>query len=410
MTVPAVADRRLAGIDGLRAFAALWVVLFHVRVFSQAHLGVPLLDLFARSGSTGVSLFLVISGFCLYLPFAAGRSDRFTTGRFLRRRFLRLMPAFYASLAVVLLLNVFGGPRLGFQALSAPQAIFQALTHATMTHALFPSTFYALNGAYWSLALEWQLYLGLPLLIIGIRLIGLRNTLLLAVLCNVVYRLALSWAIGRGLVAPQSPMALAVLPNLLPGRWAEFVLGMLAAELYRRGSLTKLAGRGQLAVMAVLPVLVIAGFRLVTNPLSHLLFGLVFFLAVILVLAPSSPLGRVFSWTPLVSIGLMSYSLYLVHQPVVQAAAFLLREHAGLGPQAVLTWLLLAIVPLIVVLAWVLFMTVERRSLSDWESVASTAAGRGLLLPTRLVGAAGLAARLGRQASLRLGLALRLQD
>src|SRR5438034_9463824 len=90
---------RLPGIDGLRAAAALWVVFFHIYAFSGANFPqIPGLDQFLRSGSTGVSLFLVLSGFCLYVPFAAGRTGRFKTGTFLRRRCGRLMPAYYASL------------------------------------------------------------------------------------------------------------------------------------------------------------------------------------------------------------------------------------------------------------------------------------------------------------------------
>ena len=76
---------RLAAVDGLRAFAALWVVLFHIRAFSGGRLP-PGLDTFARSGSTGVSLFLVLSGFCLFLPYSGGRSHRFQSRSFFRRR------------------------------------------------------------------------------------------------------------------------------------------------------------------------------------------------------------------------------------------------------------------------------------------------------------------------------------
>src|SRR5450759_748020 len=101
-----------------------------------------------------------------------------------------------------------------------------------MLHTLFPSTFYALNGAYWSLGLEWQLYLALPLLVLGARRFGLTKTLAGAALVNVVYRLALAGVIAVGILPGDSLLATTVLPNLLPGRWAEFVLGMVAAELY----------------------------------------------------------------------------------------------------------------------------------------------------------------------------------
>src|SRR6266851_2565634 len=96
---------RLAGVDGLRAAAAMWVVLFHIRVFSGARLPIQPLDFFVRSGSTGV---------CLYLPFAAGRQGRFKTGTFFIRRARRLLPAYYVSLLFALALNVIGGAYLGF--------------------------------------------------------------------------------------------------------------------------------------------------------------------------------------------------------------------------------------------------------------------------------------------------------
>src|SRR5713226_5033929 len=116
---------RLAGVDGLRAAAAMWVVLFHIRVFSGARLPFQPLDFFVRSGSTGVSLFLVLSGFCLYLPFAAGKQGRFKTGSFFVRRARRLLPAYYCSLGLALALNVIGGGNLGFGPLSLKDVAVQ---------------------------------------------------------------------------------------------------------------------------------------------------------------------------------------------------------------------------------------------------------------------------------------------
>jgi len=234
-TPPPRSGDRLAAVDGLRAVAALWVVLFHMHAFSGVQLW-PGLELLARSGSTGVSLFLVLSGFCLYLPFAGGRTHRFKTGEFFLRRCRRLMPAYYTSLALALLMSVAAGAWLGTTQLSAAEAAWQILTHAALMHTLFPSTFYALNGAYWSLGLEWHLYLALPLLILSIRRFGLWKTVAVVIVCTLAYRLGVKLVVSRGLVAADSLLATEVLPNFVLGRWAEFAYGMVAAELFLSGA------------------------------------------------------------------------------------------------------------------------------------------------------------------------------
>jgi peptidoglycan/LPS O-acetylase OafA/YrhL len=357
---PQRASHRLPGIDGLRAVAALWVVLFHVHAFSQARFAhVPGLDLIMRSGSTGVSLFLVLSGFCLYLPFAGGRTGRFRTREFMLRRCRRLLPAYYTSLAVFVAINVGAAAWLGLAPLSTGQAIWQALTHVALIHTLFPSTFYSLNGAYWSLGLEWQLYLALPLLVWGIGRFGLRRTALAAILCNIVYRLLLAVATGKGVIPAASPLALVVLPNQLPGRWAEFVFGMIVAELYVTGQIARWAGTMKVACLVLIPASLVAS----GSPLSHLLFGGVFFILVSLVLTSGSLAGRIFSWPPLVAIGTMSYSLYLVHQPLVQGFAHLVQVHGHASPNRTFLALLLFL-PAILFAAWALFVGVERHSLT----------------------------------------------
>src|SRR2546423_256728 len=227
------ARSRLHGIDGLRAFAALWVVLFHIRAFSGAQLtGVPGLDLFIRSGSTGVSLFLVLSGFCLYLPYAGGRLSRFSGGRFFARRCRRLLPAYYATLGVIVVVYSLASGHAGLAHMSAAGLVGQSAAHLAVVHQLLPSTFYGLNGAYWSLGLEWELYLTLPLLILGVRRIGLGRTVAMVLGLNVAYRLALAVAAGHGLVGPHTTLATVVLPNFFLGRGGGVGLGMLAARPY----------------------------------------------------------------------------------------------------------------------------------------------------------------------------------
>ncbi|HEV2952787.1 MAG TPA: acyltransferase, partial [Candidatus Dormibacteraeota bacterium] len=317
---------RLAAVDGLRAVAATWVVLFHMRAFSGAQFGGVLrpVDLLIRSGSTGVSLFLVLSGFCLYVPFAAGRQDRFKSGAFFIRRARRLMPAYYVSLLATMAIVLIGGTRLNFSAMDLPTILWQSVAHIFMLHSLFPSTFYALNGAYWSLGLEWQLYLALPFLIWLTVKRGFVVSVTLVIACNVVYRVALTIALKEGLVPNDVNLQQAVLPNFILGRWAEFGYGMVAAELYKSGWLANHGKRYSLALIPLVP----AGFLLQETQFAHLVFGLVFAITLLLVLSEDNIVSHTLAWRPIAQLGVMSYSLYLVHAPLLWMMAFLLKTQA----------------------------------------------------------------------------------
>jgi peptidoglycan/LPS O-acetylase OafA/YrhL len=279
------------------------------------------------------------------------------------------------SLILAVALTVIGAGLLGYEHFTTLQLGWQILTHVTLLHTLFPSTFYSLNGAYWSLGLEWQLYLGLPLLVLGIRRFGLRITALAVITCNVLYRLGLALAIQRGLVAGDSLLATVVLPNQLPGRWAEFVFGMVVAELYATARLTRWAGQMKYALLALallIPLSILAsGFAL-----SHLIYGLVFSLLLAVVLASNNLVNQFCSWRPLVALGTMSYSLYLVHQPVIQGLAYLLLLYGHLSPNATFGVLVL-LLPVILLLAYLLFITVEKRTLQTPRpaGAVTTAAG-----------------------------------
>jgi peptidoglycan/LPS O-acetylase OafA/YrhL len=358
-------SNRLPGVDGLRAVAALWVVLFHISALSQAQFPqVPGLDLFMKSGSTGVSLFLVLSGFCLYLPFAGGRTGRFKARDFFLRRCRRLMPAYYASLAVALIVTVATAVPLGQPPLTAQEIAWQLGTHATLTHSLFSDTFYALNGAYWSLGLEWQLYLGLPLLISGIRRFGLTRTVFVVVLCNIVYRFALGAAISQRLLPPDSPLATVVLPNQIFGRWAEFAFGMVAAELYASQRLKRWARFVPMLLLAIFVMIPVAILS-TRFDISHIIYGGLFFTLLCAVVTSDNIASRALSWRPLVALGTMSYSLYLVHQPVIQSFVSWIHAYSpDTAPREVFLMLVL-LTPAIFLLAWLLFVSVERRTIGS---------------------------------------------
>jgi peptidoglycan/LPS O-acetylase OafA/YrhL len=94
---------RFAGFDGLRAIAALGVLVTHVALASGLVARSSTSPYLARA-DVGVALFFVLSGFLLYRPFVAARLDgreRPDTRRYLRHRFLRIFPAYWLALTVL---------------------------------------------------------------------------------------------------------------------------------------------------------------------------------------------------------------------------------------------------------------------------------------------------------------------
>jgi len=186
-------------------------------------------------------------------------------------------------------------------------------------------------------------------------------------------------ALKGGLVQAGSMIASTLLPNQLFGRWAEFALGMVAAEFYVSGRLSKWIRpfkSWMLVVFAIMTVLLVKAGVLgtVVSMVKELLFGAstsnlnlhsmmlgtVYFVLVSLVLAGKNAVSRLFSWSPLVKIGTMSYSLYLIHEPIVNAVEYQARRY----PPQQRFILLVGAVPLIFLAAWCLFMLVERRTLT----------------------------------------------
>ena len=101
---PVTTRQRFACFDGYRAIAATAIVVFHVSFIANVALRHPVAGQFLARLDVGVSLFFVISGFLLYRPFVAanlaGRPGPATLG-FWRRRLLRIVPAYWAALVVI---------------------------------------------------------------------------------------------------------------------------------------------------------------------------------------------------------------------------------------------------------------------------------------------------------------------
>lgn len=146
-------SRRLGGLDGLRAVAAIAVLVHHVGFNSGATFRQPSTNFLGRA-DIGVPIFFVLSGFLLYRPFVGRLLDGGTppaTGEFWLKRFLRVYPAYWVAMAVMLI--------TGGIAVRGPFGLFFS---ATLTHSYHMRR--AISGITqsWSLVTEIAFYLLLP--------------------------------------------------------------------------------------------------------------------------------------------------------------------------------------------------------------------------------------------------------
>ena len=326
---------RLAVVDALRGFAAVWVFLYHLwNIYfpgcSAQDRPIPLdadtpagvlatFPLFAY-GYAGVGLFFVLSGFCIHLPQARRFHTRGTDGldvrTFGRRRFRRLYPAFLASLFLACLglgaMNWTWADPPGPDGVTGEYIVTAfglswVLPNAVFALPLTPAA-HKLNPVVWTLLFELQFYLLYPLLLTTVRRVGFRwvGAVLLAaeVLCALV---------------PLSDSLLWTKPHtewLFPRRYFDWFLGVWLAERLAAGHPLPARWGRRLLALGLIGGPVASGFAM-SWPLHELLFvvgaaGLVAWAVAKPAHGPNH-LTRLFA-----PVGEWSYSLYLVHMPVMR--------------------------------------------------------------------------------------------
>lgn len=371
--------RRSPAIDALRGIAVLAVLLDHLPFSGSltpatvaGSAAVPVFPSWLSDalsvGQYGVNLFLVLSGFCIHMRWAR-RGDLMERVDFLpfwRRRLHRLYPpylvALLASIAGLFVLHgVLGhaGPSLHQQLgyASSSQLAVDVLLLLILSQNLNGASHRIGNPPFWTLALEEQLYL------LYFPLLGMRRRWGWRVTLGVIAAVTL----GLRAAAPMMPASFGVFWFLVgPTRWLEWALGALAVEAHVgivklprwcfSGILAALALVGATALRMLPGVLHLPRLPALEDPA----FGFAFFLLTNAACAArwgeraSGIVAR-----PLVRVGLFSYSIYLVHMPILTAVKQV-GIRLGLGVAAI-TILRLA-VP--IALAYVFFLVVERRFLN----------------------------------------------
>jgi peptidoglycan/LPS O-acetylase OafA/YrhL len=283
-----------ADINGLRAVAVLPVLFFHAG-FS-----------YFQGGFVGVDVFFVISGYLIAsIILHDQKLERFSLWDFYLRRVRRIAPmVFIVCVATIPFAWAWMLPS-EFHAYS--KSLYTTAVSLSNFHFWDSSDYFAESTAFrpllhtWSLAIEFQFYLIFPLLLLFFRQ---KSAVAISVIASASF--LLTFFFSR--IDPDANF------YLLPTRFWELSVGALVALFHVR-----LSGRGaELASLAGL-LLIVASFFLIDG--SHVYpspWTLLPVLGTVALLASDgrTAAGRMLGVPPLVAIGLVSYSVYLWHQPI----------------------------------------------------------------------------------------------
>lgn len=269
------------------------------------------------SGWIGVNLFFILSGFVLYLPYAAGK--RSFAGceevvQFYRHRFLRLMPLYFFVVVATFALSG--------QGVNANERTIREIVRClTFTFPFFPTTYSpSSNWALWSVGTEVLFSLIFPLLVTLAERIGLTRLLGFTIVFSLCVRLL------RRIYYPVFFGPDWVIDALLIGRLDEFVIGMWLARSYVAGQWPH--GRRVLPLVATaLLVVASCGFagcldkqiRAEWTAVLNNVLDIALVLFVVAALSNGSLFGRLLRFRVLQVFGMGCYSVYLWHLPVLRA-------------------------------------------------------------------------------------------
>jgi peptidoglycan/LPS O-acetylase OafA/YrhL len=310
-----------ADIDGLRAVAILSVVLFHSGLLQLS------------GGFTGVDIFFVISGYLIGGQIWTGVSaGDFRYARFYQRRCKRILPAFYAVTlftlgAGLLLLSPWDLGLLGRSAFAATLSASNILFWGTANYFAGASDRYPLLMT-WSLGVEEQFYLVIPLLMAAVARI--RGQWVLPAI-SAVSLCSFAFAV---IVAGHHPMAVFY---LLPARAWELGAGVaLAVYESRCGTGIDARGSKEFAGVAALGLMAAAmlAHRAETTASAWTVLPAVAGAALAIAVPGSWVNRRLLAAPPLRFIGKISYSWYLWHWPLLALMHILYNGAAPVAREA----------------------------------------------------------------------------
>ena len=360
------------GLDGLRGVAVILVIIFHS--------GLSWLP----GGFLGVSVFFTLSGFLItsLLINECENTGRIDLKSFWGRRLRRLAPASLVVIAGVIglasrLSTSIEASRIKGDAISATlyfsnwQFIYSGHSYGELFAA--PSPLQHL----WSLSIEEQLYVIVPVVIAGLFALGLRRRA-----TGYVFLVA----VAASTIATMFTNSHELIYYGTHTRAAELLLGAALACLFGQ-RIEKLAvnqakSLSTLYIVPIVGVVVLSRFSSVDSPwvYSGALTAFAGLSVICLIAAiQAGPVRSFLSWSPLVRVGEVSYGLYLIHWPVI---VWLNSERVDLQPTALFGVQVIVMVILTVASYWLIEQPIRRRKVLlsvRWAASTFVAAVVGVL-------------------------------
>lgn len=350
-------------LTGLRGFAALWVFMFHVRRY-DSHIPIKIFqfnitDAFGM-GWIGVHIFFVLSGFLLSIPFIKWINNEKPYPQlksYYKRRLLRVFPAYYTQLLILIILSY----TIGY---GTKLDITEFVLHLFMLFRVEPWFINPMADFWWTLPTELSFYLTLPIIAVVFKKYGFFTILLSAIVATVLFRYAIFQSIGD----QEASMVIKKVERF-PGHITLFVFGMLAAYIYqikpmisqKASSFLLLVGLiwVYFCIQWILDVAVIKGLYykghysyFIWNSINAI--GLAF---IIYSCAAKNWLTEIiFSNRVVVFLGIISYSIYLWHLPVIRLTKQYI--YPNLQENIAIT-LMVTCIPIIIVVAALSYKLVE---------------------------------------------------
>src|SRR5215472_7790987 len=306
---------RVVGLDGIRGLAALFVVLNHI--FDRAWPGdpadhAPFWAAWMIYGRFAVVMFIVLSGFSLGLGPARSGWRLKSIATYAHRRAWRILPPYWAALGFSLVMTWFVLAQPGWPLPNGKSVVVYGLLVQDVFSVGSP------NRAFWSIAIEAQLYVLLPLLLLLVRRVSARA----------MVGLVAAIVVTIGVLGPHVALMNTALVKFTPDLAVLFAVGLLAAGIVTADERTRSrpwAGYAMAAAVPALALMVVKGsvwsyFNLFWLDLAWApAIGCL--LAAIATSRPRPVVGFLDSLLPR-SLGSCSYSLYLTHLPIVIAVSY----------------------------------------------------------------------------------------